>query len=259
MSQRIEYIDGVNAFAIVLMIVGHCKANVAIPHLNNLIYSFHMPLFFILSVFFVKPLTMEQGIRKYAKAYLKPYFTICVLLMLMAQLRGLISGYSFNEFLVSLKTWCVKIFFASGWPTHDALWADIPPIGVLWFLFALFWAASIYSVMKRYLSAMNLAMAAILCFFFAVESVHVVRMPFSLQAGFSGVMFLWIGDVAWHHDVISRLKDVKWWIATLLILSCLFVIYRYGKMNMSSLSYDPIAFRIPVAVALSLFSLIVFR
>ena len=52
-SGRIESIDAAKAIGIVLVIMGHCF-NSTLPYMHEFIYSFHMPLFFILSGWFIK-------------------------------------------------------------------------------------------------------------------------------------------------------------------------------------------------------------
>ena len=57
--KRIEYIDALRGFAIFLMVVGHVIPNLylnkqmVLPNLNLWIYSFHMPLFFTISGYFI--------------------------------------------------------------------------------------------------------------------------------------------------------------------------------------------------------------
>ena len=79
MQKRIEYIDTAKAIGILLVILGHCKFLYR-PELGIFIYSFHMPLFFVISGMFVKPLSISNGIMKYAKAYVRPYFITCFIM-----------------------------------------------------------------------------------------------------------------------------------------------------------------------------------
>ena len=57
MNKRIEYIDLAKGLAIYLVVLGHALGSLAAPTMEhgiigNVIYSFHMPLFMILSGFF---------------------------------------------------------------------------------------------------------------------------------------------------------------------------------------------------------------
>lgn len=70
MRKRIEYIDLAKAIAILLMVLGHCASLNDIPLIRSVIYSFHMPLFFIISGYFFKTLALKEGVIKYSRTYL---------------------------------------------------------------------------------------------------------------------------------------------------------------------------------------------
>lgn len=54
MDKRIAYIDTAKGVTILLVIIGHCAWIKSVPGLDHLIYSFHIPLFFIVSGMFTK-------------------------------------------------------------------------------------------------------------------------------------------------------------------------------------------------------------
>ena len=103
MNKRIEYIDIAKALGILLVILGHCVYTAKIPHLGVSIYSFHMPLFFIISGMFVKPIGFKKGTLKYAKAYLKPYIIICMLMVFLSLFLFLIHAVDSSEFVVDFE------------------------------------------------------------------------------------------------------------------------------------------------------------
>lgn len=74
MKQRLEFIDASKALAILLVIVGHCYWKSSLSIATPAIYSFHMPLFFIISGMFIKALSIKESLLKYSKNYLKSYF-----------------------------------------------------------------------------------------------------------------------------------------------------------------------------------------
>lgn len=53
MSKRIEYIDIAKGIGILLVVMGHNDFSLVSPFAYKLIYSFHMPLFFFLSGYFI--------------------------------------------------------------------------------------------------------------------------------------------------------------------------------------------------------------
>ncbi|MBD5104989.1 MAG: acyltransferase family protein, partial [Ruminococcaceae bacterium] len=78
--------DIAKAIGILLMILGHCNG---IPFIvRNFIFSFHMPLFFILSGFFFKPKPIREIALSGSRHLVRPYLitgAICILLCLTAE------------------------------------------------------------------------------------------------------------------------------------------------------------------------------
>lgn len=78
MSKRIEYIDIARGIGILLVVLGHNDFGYISPFVYKLIYSFHMPLFFFLSGYFLKPsIPFFDFFKKRFNSLLMPYlFTI---------------------------------------------------------------------------------------------------------------------------------------------------------------------------------------
>jgi len=78
MSKRIEYIDIARGIGILLVVLGHNDFALVSPFAYKVIYSFHMPLFFFLSGYFINPsIGFWEFIQKRFNSLLKPYlFTI---------------------------------------------------------------------------------------------------------------------------------------------------------------------------------------
>ena len=67
---KVNKVDSLKGFAIILVVLGH----IASP-LSSFIYSFHMPLFFIASGFFLNPTNeLKSEIIKSFKRLFKPFF-----------------------------------------------------------------------------------------------------------------------------------------------------------------------------------------
>lgn len=67
--KRITYIDWLKAFAIFLVLLGHSIQNLSaagmMDGLHGFIYSFHMPLFMMLSGFFLTK-SLDNGIKHFS-------------------------------------------------------------------------------------------------------------------------------------------------------------------------------------------------
>lgn len=89
MKERSKYIDYVRAFAIICVVIGHVSTltNETNSEYYNVIYSFHMPLFFIIGGFFIKPKydyslkSWINIIKNNAFTLLLPYFVSCLVFL----------------------------------------------------------------------------------------------------------------------------------------------------------------------------------
>ena len=80
-SQRVAYVDVAKGIGILLVALAHADVSIFSPYLHQLIYSFHMPLFFFLSGYFFNPDTSFWVLlKKRFNSILKPYlFTILLI------------------------------------------------------------------------------------------------------------------------------------------------------------------------------------
>ncbi len=80
-NKRLDYVDAAKALAIILVVFGHTTSGA--DDIKHLIYSFHVPVFFILYGFVVKlppsPPPFKETVAKCFKRYLFPYFWMMVL------------------------------------------------------------------------------------------------------------------------------------------------------------------------------------
>ncbi len=117
--------DAAKGVGIVLVVFGHNQINGSAQDLHNLIYSFHMPLFFILAGMFLKP---EQSFWTLAKrrffSILRPY------LLVLGIIYGLTFLFTKVETMVLLLRLFKALFYAL--PNYYDTWMP------LWFLPHLF-------------------------------------------------------------------------------------------------------------------------
>jgi len=79
--QRVGWVDAAKGIGILLVVLGHNQVNSYLPIFHLLVFSFHMPLFFLLAGMFFKP---EYGLWTLAKrrffSTLRPYLLAIVLI-----------------------------------------------------------------------------------------------------------------------------------------------------------------------------------
>lgn len=129
MSRRIEYIDIARGIGILLVVLGHNDFGYISPFGYKLIYSFHMPLFFFLSGYFLNAsIPFVDFFKKRFNSLLKPYlFTIFLIYFFYV-------SFDTMSFATALRR-IVKSFYGTGYYID---WVQ------LWFLPHLF-AASLYA------------------------------------------------------------------------------------------------------------------
>jgi fucose 4-O-acetylase-like acetyltransferase len=253
MKERIEYIDLAKAVGILLVILGHCVTTAKIPHLGVAIYSFHMPLFFIISGMFIKPLNLKESVAKFAKAYLKPYVILSVLLLLITLIFSVFQFVEKEEIMTDI----IRIAFGSGSNEDNALLHDVPTIGPIWFLLALFWGCLFTSVIKKYSnSIVDIILWGFSLFFLGYISAKSIRLPFSLQAGLCSIPFLLIGSLINNHKIIDHLEKSSKVIVIFVVLIWLYVILSTdGELNMASCRFNEGIVRVPISIFITVFCL----
>ena len=129
MSKRIEYLDIAKGIGILLVVLGHNDFEVISLFVQRLIYSFHMPLFFFLSGYFLNTaVPFFDFVKKRFNTLLKPFlFTIFLIYFTSISFEKM----GFNTAI----TRTVKSLYGSGYYLD---WVQ------LWFLPHLF-AVSIYA------------------------------------------------------------------------------------------------------------------
>lgn len=199
---RFQFIDAVKGFAVILMILGHQQIG-QVPYLGKVIYSFHMPLFFIVSGMFLKPMPIMAAVRKYAVRLLLPYYVVAIIALLSVWLAGYFFAVKVDDWAEDLL---MRVAYTSG-SFGSRYLSDIPIIGPLWFLWALFWGCSLwsfisnrYSGVRKYSIVMGLVIPAIV-------SAKIIQLPFCIQSGLLSLVYLEIGYQARRHNVIRSVAN----------------------------------------------------
>jgi len=150
--QRIRFFDIAKGIAILAVVLGHSaiEANDFMPShtaqiILSLCFSFHMPLFFILSGYFMHP---ERRFRwmKEAKQLLFTYVVtaLCVLVGVTC-----VATLDHESRAIALRQWGMAAIYGSGDISNLVLWRVDLRIGAIWFLLALFWARLLLHCLAR--------------------------------------------------------------------------------------------------------------
>lgn len=226
MKKRSATFDIMKFFGIMFVIIGHLATTG-----QRVIFSFHMPLFFIIAGYFYHPKDYKASFKKDVERLLLPYvFTSVLILVLIYILTP----------TANILQWLLAAIYANGSTGHTSLYlSDIPPIGAMWFLLALFWCKNIFNVLYRktrhwLIASIVIAVAAILL------DCKLINLPFAILPGLSALIFYSIGVVIREKDGFYSLSPFLW---TALVV--LWIIdFLFSDMSMVRCYYNNILLNI---------------
>ncbi len=217
MAQREMAYDITKAYGILLMILGHCNG---IPFLlRNFIFSFHMPLFFILSGYFYKHKPVKDVFGSGTTHLVKPYLItsfFCILLCITAQ------QYNVAGQMV------IGTIMSNGGVSSEMFGSSLPFIGPIWFLLALFWCKVFYTFLKQKTDRCLLLSFIISTIAFIIGK-YIVNLPFGILTGFCGMVFYAMGDY-WKNRLMMPMKKTYLFIGILIWGLCIWK----GHLEMAS-------------------------
>ena len=229
---RVKYFDVAKGIAIILVIIGHClslyTSNLT-SNLTNFIYSFHMPLFFIISGFFYKPGTLKLGIK--AKQLLLPYFLTSTINLYWKLQR-------FPN--ANIKKNIIAILYGNSSETRKkAFHFNFPIIGALWFLLALFFCFLLYYLLWKVHECykISLTILVIITTAISIELNDLVWLPFSLQPAMAALVFFHTGNLFKQGNIFED-PTKKPSIEVLSLVGLLwFLSFNYGYLRINGNNY----------------------
>ena len=193
-AKRVTWIDCAKGIGILLVILSHTVSGGILGALvRALLFSFSMPLFFLLSGITYRYSTSdEELLSKIKKAFrhlIIPIFVVFVIwhIYMLVELPARLTDREF------WKLQFLSLFLGSG-----AEWKfgsfTIPELGIPWFLYALFFSRSIYDYLQLHIPAQQLQ---IVVWLFSLAGVAFgssgVFLPFSLDIALAVLPFFSLG------------------------------------------------------------------
>lgn len=166
---------------------------------ERFVFTFHVPLFFLLSGYFLSTkVSFLPFMKQKARQLLVPYYVTGVVLLIVATV---VNHFVWPEIdaLNNAKSMLGALLYGSGAP-HSEPFA-IRQIGLLWFLWALFFSTGFTRLAlktKRPLLTVCLIAAA------GWASAKVTWLPFSIQPGAMASFFMYLGFLARKHGILDK-------------------------------------------------------
>ncbi len=194
-GKRVEWVDFAKGVTILLVIVGHTLAIGANASgiLRGMIYSFHMPLFFILSAYTFRPSSdleeFKRKSRKLCKSLGRP-----VLLIVLFDIAANAALHQLQP-LFQLSYWQTEIYrllFASATNVNYA-GMDVFGLGMAWFFFALFFGRIVFDYCHMVFEEKQLF---IICLFLSIAGILMGKYQsavFSIDIALTIQIFFYFG------------------------------------------------------------------
>ena len=211
-GKRITYIDVAKAVALFFVVLGHLPLKQPV---FNFIFSFHMPLFFILSGMTInldKYNNIFDYIKKKAKQCLIPYFVFSII--------GVIISYFITDWKAEITLGEVlRGFIYRAQP-------ELFHVGQVWFLVCLFVASIMFYVVEKYIiknrsklfSFITYIILSVIAFnimkivniqeLIKLPFESISRLPFKIDAALMALIFIKIGYITTKYKVIDKIGKI---------------------------------------------------
>lgn len=222
---RIEWIDIAKGLGILAVILGHCH----IPDKAwNAIYSWHMPIFFLISGFFYRERPFLDLVKAKFNTLLKPYFYTCIGIALIEGAKALIAHHSV---WVTMRNWLLAGIYGS----YFGVKFGFNFIGPIWFFPALFFTMVLLHTSLRLKHPFSVIFVILLslCGYFGSKWIG---LPGSINQGMIALPYAYIGYIIKKHHLNIDLVNKKA-LFPFFIIYCLGIVDGYGKIDINTAYY----------------------
>lgn len=198
-KRRIRSYDIAKGITILLVIVGH---QVKMDHtVKTLIFSFHMPLFFLANAAFIgSSYDVRKTFCRSLRTLLLPYAVVCALQVL---LKGLLTPeQTIAAILQQVRTAMFGMSFAGN------ILRDCGSVSLVWFVACLFVARNLYVVCRRatigFGRPVQYGVPIVLCIAGWWLGEQGLFLPWSADVALFAQVFMLVGDEVRRHGLLER-------------------------------------------------------
>ena len=226
-ENRLDYMDVAKGIGIIAIILGHSSIM-----FERYVFPFHVPLFFLISGFF---LSFRKPIAEYtknkARQLLVPY---CVTAMCVTIEKTVLNTVRGGNWASELLKSFLSAIYGSGSSSNKILFG-IEPIGAIWFLLALFTALICIRVINSGRNSNILILIALIAV--SILTTKIVWLPWSVQAGITASGYVLVGVYC---KGIIRFDNI--WIALIGLLVYIAEVITDTRVSVASNRYGVYGF-----------------
>lgn len=216
---RDRAIDIAKGIGIILMVIGHFDDLGRVT--SHLIYSFHMPLFFIFSGYFFKEQDSKRLIKNCKTKLLKPFAITTII------------GAFFSWLIVGPDLAIGRITGAlvgNAGGNHALIKLSEFHAGTIWFLMALFWCRILFNELYKRYSKRYLFLSFIISLVAGLSAKGIISLPLCLSVGATALFFYAMGVWLNQHGIPSLKYRILLYIIWIISV-------QYGYLNMAHYAY----------------------
>lgn len=233
MKQRNEAVDILKGIGIVLVLTAHSLEG----FVSQFAYTFHMPLFFIVTGLFISEYIMAEGgdfviwwrqkaWKDFTRLIYPALFTIGVILIVSSLSYILKDSYLQDP---------IELIWND---SSDGKQNHINMLGNLWFLFALFFAKQFFFVLRHLIGEKMLPVVCLVIGFISVVLRQWYDLSFEVLGGASVLPFVWVGYYLKRHGGVDN--GIPRWSYLTILFWATFIFWGKGRLGaMPSAYYLP--------------------
>lgn len=177
---RINWIDWAKSTTMFLVVLGHCHIQSSHQLITQVIYSFHIPLFFFLSGLLCPKVFSKSSLLKDCKYIIVPYFVFGIFQIITHSLLS--------------RNFCFSFYYTN---VGSLFIGDDASIGAIWFLPALFICKQLYFLFQR-IGRGSIITHALLFSFSLFPAYYIssnnINMPLFADSALFGLPFFLLGS-----------------------------------------------------------------
>ena len=223
-NKQDKAIELIKSIAIILVVLGHINTP-----LGKIIYSFHMPLFFMISGTFISGMNSFRELRVNTLRLIVPAF----IFFLIAYLITLTKNMYLDRDIETLYQATKNLFF---WTNSK----DINNYGfVLWFLIVLFWGKMLSNslIFKNSKFENHIIIFSILVLSLSKNYFNLI-LPFGIDIAIFVVPFMLLGYLTYKHKYIVLKNRISIIIISQLTLYFIYKYYGIMWVDIGSRDYE---------------------
>jgi acyltransferase len=191
---RINWIDWAKTICMFLVIFGHCHINKAQDFIVQFIYSFHIPLFFILSGLLCKNQLNLKTIKRDFRFLIIPYITF-----------GIIT-------IIFHATTSHNLFYFDSYlrPIESLLTGYSNDVGPIWFLPTLFFCKITFYIIqetKKISKYIYYAFTSVSFAFIYIININDINLPLFMDSALCALPFFMIGNNS--NKIITIIEEMN--------------------------------------------------